>query len=109
MKNKKLYFKYKDDKYCYTLDIIKDEMKLEGITELTICEAVKEKIEGVFYCKEFGEWGEIGDDCVPCGKQCEEYSPCNGKSGKCRHWSNISYTPAEKTIKIIINPKGEVK
>jgi hypothetical protein len=49
----------------------------------------------VFYCREFGEFGEKG---VSCGKECESYAPCNGKNGKCKHMGFTYEATDEKFI-----------
>jgi hypothetical protein len=50
-------------------------------------ELCKREIGGEMWCKEEGEFverGEYGD----CGKQCPNYNPCNGHSGRCRNLTN---------------------
>lgn len=87
-----------DDERCYTLECIKDLMLFHEIEETEIIQAERMTGEGFYWCKYFGEVGESGDGC---GKQCKEYSPRNGKNGRCRH-SGYCYEPTgeKRTIKI---------
>jgi hypothetical protein len=54
----------------------------EGIP--LIVEECKRDIGGPMWCQDHGEFVEKGD----CGRLCEDYSPCNGKNGRCIHLKN---------------------
>jgi len=59
-------------------DYESDSIKLE------LC---KREIGGEMWCTEEGEFVERGE-YGSCGKQCANYKPCNGKSGRCRNLYN---------------------
>lgn len=57
----------------------------EGETDEFILEEEKRDIGGPMWCQESSDFVEPGY----CGKMwCEEYSPCNGKSGRCKRLKN---------------------
>lgn len=78
---KKLYFLNEDADHCYSEDYFQDEMKTNGLTEITVIEAEKSRSKEYIYCASVGECGESSE----CGNKCEEYEPRNGKNGGCRH------------------------
>ena len=78
----KLYFKH-DDEGCYTLNHHQEYMKDNFIDEMILFEAKRETGMGYFYCREYGEIGEVGEGC---GKLCDGYKPNNGKNGRCKHY-----------------------
>jgi hypothetical protein len=78
----KLYFSELDDERCYTISAIKEQMAENGINELKVYEAKRVIGEDYFYCTEFQDIGEVGQDC---GRFCSKYSPRNGKSGRCKY------------------------
>lgn len=84
---------------CYRLETIKDLAKMDGIKEVEVFKAKRVTGEGHYYCTFFGEPGDSSDG--NCGKQCIEYSPRNGKNGRCRH-SGYCYEKAgeKRTIKV---------
>ena len=88
----KLYFSKLDDERCYTLNTIKALMDDAGINELEVTEAKRTTGEDYFFCTEFQDIGEVGQDC---GKQCSQYKPRNGKNGRCRY-SGHCYEPTDK-------------
>jgi hypothetical protein len=94
----KLYFSELNDGLCETISSIKEEMKEQGIAEMDVFEAKIEYGNGYFYCREFGDIGEVGEGC---GKMCDKYSPRNGKNGRCR-FSGHTYeqTEIKRTIKL---------
>lgn len=81
-----------DNEICYTLDIIKDMMRCQKIKQTDIIKAKRDTGEPFFYCKHFGEVGEVGEGC---GKICKAYEPRNGKNGRCRH-STHTYSKTNK-------------
>jgi hypothetical protein len=92
----KMYFANKDSEICHEESYFRGIMKLNNLSAAIVYKAVKERIIGAFWCKEFEKWGE--NDGMTCGKICSKYSPRNGKSGICRRWSNINYEPGEEVI-----------
>ena len=95
----KLYFSKLDDERCYRLNTIKALMDDAAIDELEITEAKRVTGQGYFYCTKFQDCGEVGQDCNKLC--CSDYSPRNGKNGRCRH-SGYCYekTDVKRIIKI---------
>lgn len=91
----KMYFRNQDSELCHCAEYFQDEMKDAGITEMEVFVAIPDKSLHHFWCK------AISDVCLtedyPCGNHCEDYEPCNGKSGKCRHKAHC-YIQGEKFI-----------
>lgn len=99
----KYYFRNNNDVFCYTISAIKEQMKNEGISKLEVIEAKRDVGTNFFYCTEYNTIGEkIPAACLDnCGKECNLYTPRNGKSGICKHSRNTySKTDNKKTIKI---------
>ena len=94
----KYYFS--EEERCYSLKHIKEMMEEDNILEMDVFEAEIDYSGGHFYCREFGEVGEVGESC---GKFCDKYSPRNGKNGRCRHSTNC-YMPTDKIKHIKIKP-----
>ena len=80
----KYYFDGNEEERCYPLDYFIEQLG-EGLDEITVYPAVMVTGEGVYYCSELGEVGEVGEGC---GKDCSKYQPRNGKNGRCRHSAN---------------------
>lgn len=96
---KQLYFENSDSNICYPLDYIKDRMREDGVTEKTVWTAVPEKFRSYAWCKDAFDIIDINDNL--CGKDCKSYSPRNGKSGCCKHYTRTMYEMGEtKTIKL---------
>ena len=74
-----------DDLRCYTLAYHLNYMRENEIPEMMVHEAKIEFGTGYFFCREFQDVGEVGENC---GKQCEKYQPRNYKSGRCKHSGN---------------------
>lgn len=89
----KLYFYNQYEENCYSKDTIKDIMKGDGIITKEVFTAIKTKIDGMFYCKEYAIIAEKGE----CGRGCESYIPRNGKKGMCKH-QGCMYECGEKCI-----------
>lgn len=94
----KMYFRKHDSEFCYQLSEIKDMIRMDGKTEEEVFEAVPERNTGMFWCKHFAE---IGYSSESCGRQCAEYDPRNGKSGRCRNHA----TPYMKGKSVLIKLK----
>ncbi len=90
----KLYFYEQDSEMCLTRGAIEDKMVDDEITEKEVFLAKMEVGTGVFYCKEYGKIGEVGQGC---GKECKLYIPRNKKNGRCVHSSNV-YNPTKKVL-----------
>ena len=88
----KFYFSKLDDERCYALRDIIEDANNQGLDEIEVTEAERVTGRGFFYCRKFKEVGDVGGIC---GKQCSEYSPRNGKNGRCRH-SGYCYEPTDK-------------
>ena len=76
-----------DSSCCYELSYFEDIIN-DGEAESLILESW-EKVtgNGLMWCVK--NWEPIGSGEGVCGKfECENYSPCNGKSGRCRHLKN---------------------
>lgn len=83
----KRYFFQKHDENCYTLDYHLQYMKDNHIKEMDVYLAKRETKSDYFFCKHFQECGQRGE----CGKNCEAYSPRNGKTGVCKHFVYTYY------------------
>jgi len=90
------YYFQKDDNRCYPLKRHLNNMKENDIEEMVVFEAVRQTGSDYFYCKFFKEVGEVGEGC---GKECEEYKPRNGKSGRCLHSGSIYEYGKQKILK----------
>lgn len=98
----KFYFK-EDNEYCTIIEDIIYEMKFDEQEQTTVYEAVKEKLDtGFFWCRVDCTFYEKGS----CGKSCVVYDPCNGKSGKCKHYSLDTYAHGKA---MILNVNGELR
>jgi len=88
------YFYNEEDERCVTLPEIKDMMADDKLTEKEVVSAKILTGEGFFYCREYGEVGEVGNGC---GKECKSYNPRNGKNGRCTKSVNC-YEHGEKIL-----------
>jgi hypothetical protein len=88
----KFYFSKLDDERCYTLRDIIEEANNCGLDEIEVSEAKRVTGQGLFYCKQLEDIGESGEYC---GVWCSNYSPRNGKNGRCRY-SGYCYEPTDK-------------
>jgi len=79
------YYMSDDSEYVFPLEEFRetliDDDELEGIELFEM----KRDIGGQMWCEENEEFIYKGEDC---GIQCPLYSPCNGKSGRCRNLKN---------------------
>ena len=67
----------------YTLDFFKDMLIDDNLEKLEL-EEMKRDIGGEMWCGKEQEFVSKGD----CGRWCNYYSPCNGKSGRCKCLKN---------------------
>lgn len=100
---KKLYFSNQDGyEWANTIKTWKDIMRIDNIESMELVRAKSDRGNGFFFCREYHEFGESSESC---GKQCDGYSPRNGKNGICKH-NGPCFSPdkSEKvTIKISTN------
>jgi hypothetical protein len=102
---KKYYFSDLDEEMAYTKEYLINEMKERNLTELNVSLAEREIGVDYFFCKAVGEVGSKPPEGEPCGKECENYEPRNGKSGCCRHWG-FCYEPGKE---FVLNINGKLK
>ena len=96
MTKPKYYFRNEDDERCYQKSVLLSDAKDEGLSEVELWEAKRQKIDGIFWCQAVDEACETMD--TKCGNDCPDYSPKNGKSGMCR-FKGMFYEPTgEKEI-----------
>ena len=81
-----------------SLDDYKD-MIMNGEEEEIELFEMKRDIGGEMWCEEDGVFIGLGD----CGNNCSTYSPCNGKSGRCRNLKNGFVITGKK---FILNKSG---
>lgn len=97
----KYYFNDRDES-CYPLSFYKEEMEeFPYIKEIELTEA-KREIGGEMWCDEQAEF------VTECGRDCKDYSPCNGRSGRCRYLKN-GYIPSKKKFILNKNRLKEMK
>ncbi len=96
MKASEYYFESSNSEVCYSIEYFNDIMRYEKITEIEAYEAIPERFKDIFWCKEELFCGDDSRDT--CGKQCKSYSPRNGKSGCCKHYTNRLFAHGEKVI-----------
>ena len=89
--SKPLYFDAIDAEACYPMDIHRDNMEADDVTERTLCRALPIPTSQAFYCREYGEVFEGG---VGVCHGCDAYEPRNGKNGRCRFHTHC-YEPGE--------------
>jgi len=68
----KLYFNEDYSENCYPLNYFYEEMEYRGENTMKVFEAKMIVGQLYFYCKLFGEVGEVGEGC---GKFCSKYQP----------------------------------
>lgn len=83
-----------DENRCFKKHHIIDVMKVQGLKSVTANEAVTDKDDSLFWCKEHGQVSEKGI----CGKDCPEYAPRNGSSGCCKHFGPLYEKGKEVTL-----------
>ena len=82
MSKPKLYFRKEDSTWCHTTDYFRSDIMDEGVTEMQVYEAIPDKSKEYFWCGAVDEAYIQGEGS--CGRDCDSYTPCNGKSGKCK-------------------------
>ena len=83
---KKQYFYNKErESMVYTIDFFNEMLNEEKETEEILLYEVTRDIGGPMWCDINGYFVSLGD----CGSsECEDYEPCNGKSGRCKFLKN---------------------
>ena len=99
MSKRKLYFRTEDSENCHDKEYFQSEMRDDGVTEMVVFEAIPDKSKDYFWCGAV-DAVYLNSDGDSCGKDCDSYIPCNGKSGKCKFKTHC-YTHGEKiTLKL---------
>lgn len=99
----KMYFNFNHSDYCHSLSYWKQYLIDEQIKELELEEAERDLGSGVFFCTKHLAVGQTSDS--GCGKICDDYSPRNGKNGRCK-FSGYCYDTNDNKI-TIKNPNYE--
>lgn len=94
--SKRLYFEATDSVMAYDLAYHREAMEMDGEEERVLHLARPVKIEGMLWCRWYGDSMEKGD----CGTHCKHYDPRNGKSGMCKLQGQF-YEPDVTVTKII--------
>ncbi|MFA7287667.1 MAG: hypothetical protein WC055_02205 [Melioribacteraceae bacterium] len=98
MSKEKLYFENEDDTYCRPLDSFILNANIEGLTEITLFEAVEDKdIKDMIFCSFLGEVGER-NECTK--RSCSSYEPNKSGRGVCSHRGKLYFHGEKVTIKI---------
>jgi len=85
-----------DEDKCYPESTFQEYMQEHSLTEIEVCLAVKDTVyTDYFWCGIAQEFGEKGQGT--CGKNCKDYKPRNGKSGRCCHYG-FTYERGEELI-----------
>ena len=91
----KYYFENKDSEMCYNKEHFQELMVEYDISEIEVYPAKMLIGELVAWCTKYGDAMETqrGD----CGKDCDLYSPRNGKNGRCKYSKNC-YEAIDKPV-----------
>ena len=103
----KLYFEGKNEEHCYGVWVFKTDMEIYGLEEMELYEAKRQDADGFFWCNYYSNIGERNNG--ECGKHCEGYTPRNGKSGCCTHYSLKLYEPGKKVVLLRNGNKFKLK
>jgi len=93
------YYMEKDSEMCFTIEDFNDRI-LDGEKKVHLELAKRAYGVDAMWCTIRGETIEKGDN--DCGNLCSNYSPCNGKSGRCRYLAN-SFTGTGKFFTLTKN------
>lgn len=99
----KYYYSDECCDYICTLDSFKIILKEDDLKKIEL-EEMKRDFGEKMYCKNNEAFVEKGD----CDRFCPMYSPCNGKSGRCRYLENGFIGTGKKFI-LTKNDLKEVK
>ena len=79
---------YYDECMVYNLAYFKEQLN-EKVVEIELEEQERcPADECPMWCSKFEEFIDKGYNYISCGSNCDYYSPCNGKSGRCRYLKN---------------------
>jgi meiotically up-regulated gene 157 (Mug157) protein len=97
----KLYFRSVDDNICYSLQKHIEDAKDEGLTKITLIEAIADNSTNDYvWCNDYGDVGEKS----LCNKaNCPSYTSKSGR-GKCEHRGKL-YLHGEKVVFEVKNVK----
>lgn len=87
------YYMCDESEYVFTLADFKIMLTEEEEERMELFE-VKREYGGEMWCKR----GERFIKKWDCGRTCEDYQPCNGKSGRCRNLENGFIKTGKKFI-----------
>lgn len=79
----KYFMEDRDTDGVSTLDCFKEMIEDGDEEEIELFE-MKRDYGGPMWCDELFDFVEKGD----CGRWCDQYKPCNRKSGRCRNLKN---------------------
>lgn len=94
-KELQMYFRSIDDCFCNTLEDILEDAKIEGLTEITVIEAIPDNgTTDMIWCTYHGECLDRGE----CKKSiCRQYESTSGR-GVCQHRGKLYLHGEEKTF-----------
>ena len=102
MKNKEQrYFRNEDSVFCETLEDLLSDAKLEGLTEITLIEAIPANNAYVWCMHE----GEVADRDMCKKSECRFYESKSGR-GKCKHRGNFYNFGTDVTFDLTNHPNG---
>ena len=90
----KYFMESQDEDGVFTIDGYMDRI-IDGEDEEIELFEMRRDIGGQMWCDEIWDFINKGEDC---GIQCPQYSPCNGKSGRCRSLKNGFVKTGKKFI-----------
>lgn len=95
---KQYYFADVNSEICYTKEKFLDDMKADGVNQMTVLEAYPYKaVGGIFWCKHDCFCADGSSE--HCGKDnCINYSPRNGKSGCCKYYTKELYGHGDEVV-----------
>lgn len=112
--SEKLYCLGEDESYLLGLEMeyshlkgeILNAMKENLVNEIRIETAMPDKDTEFFFCTKRSECGEKFDEHGnrTCGKECEDYTPRNGKRGCCKY-RTACYSPSGEEYVLYENGK----
>ena len=72
-----------DEELVYDLEYFRELLDDRDIDEPVVLKEMRRDVGGPMWCNKLREF-----TCGCCGVDCEDYNPCNGKSGCCRYLEN---------------------
>ena len=99
----KYYFQTPQSERAYTLAYHIEAARKLGLPEIALYEAIPVEFPGFFWCRHSDQMGEAG----VCGADCEGYTPKNGRSGCCRHYSKRFFEVGNVVVFQAVGDTGE--